>query len=601
METNETNSISERKSKQLNTIFLMMPISHTFKKVLFLCAFAILSSCNSEETADLVITNANIYTLSWDDPSIEGKPAENAPFQNKRWEFDAQAIVIKNNLIQFVGSNKDAETYIGKTTEILDAKGAVIVPGLIESHGHLQELGEKNESINLEGLNKKEIIEIVYKRSLEVPKGEWIIASGWVEADFANYYPDMIELSEKTPNHPIALIGLRGFGAMGNQMAFDKAGITKQTIATDGGEILKDSKGAMTFVLLNHAKNLLVDKIPKSSLEKRIRIMNYGFNELLKLGYTTTHHAGVVKEHMEVYEHLLQKEELPMRVQAFVAARKHNIELVNEWIEKGPTTDDTSFLQVKTFKAYYDGSLGSRGAEFLEDYSDKKGHTGVGGEAYGFHPDMITKIMDKGFQLAIHAIGDKGNRDVLDYYENYFKTNPKSKELRHRVEHAQIVHPDDFSRFSQLNLIASMEPAHAVEDVPWAVDRVGEARMKGAYAWRTLRKNNTTVIFNSDFTGSDPSFFYGMHSAMTKKKRTGEKQWYPEQAFTAEESLRAYTIWGAYASRQENLTGTIEKGKWADLTFLNVDVLNANPKEILNGTILKTLVNGKIVYEVANE
>lgn len=571
-------------------------------KKLFI-SFIIIStffSCQNEPKevfSDLVITNANVYTLSWNNPSLDGIPAENAPFKNNKWQFDAQAIAIKNRIIQFVGSNDAIKKYIGDTTKVIDAKQAVIIPGLIESHGHLQELGEKKESINLEGLNKKEIVEIVYKRSLEIPKGEWIIASGWDEAVFANDYPDMIELSNKTPNHPIALIGLRGFGAMGNKLAFEKARITTNTEATDGGEILKDAKGSLQYVLLNHAKNLLVDKIPKQTLEQRIRIMKYGFNELLKLGFTTTHHAGVVKEHMEVYEDLHQKEKLPMRVHAFIAARKHNIELVNEWIEKGPTTDDTSFLQVKAFKAYYDGSLGSRGAEFLEDYSDKKGHTGVGGEAYGFHADMITKVMDKGFQIAIHAIGDKGNRDVLDFYENYFKTNPTSKELRHRVEHAQIVHPDDFSRFSQLNLVASMEPAHAVEDVPWAIDRVGEERMKGAYAWRTLRKHNTTVIFNSDFTGSDPSFFYGMHSAMTKKKRSEEKQWYPEQAFTAEESLRAYTIWAVYASKQEHLTGTIEKGKWADLTFMDVDVLNANPKEILNGAILKTMVNGDIAYE----
>ena len=571
-------------------------------KKLFLSFLTIVlfSSCQNEPKegfSDIVITNANVYTLNWNNPSLDGTPAENAPFKNNIWTFDAQAIAIKDNIIQFVGSNKEVAIYIGSDTKVIDAKQAVVVPGLIESHGHLQELGEKKENINLEGLDKDEIVEIVYKRSLEVPKGEWIIASGWDEAVFANDYPDMIALSNKTPNHPIALIGLRGFGAMGNKLAFEKANITTKTIATDGGEILKNPKGKLTYVLLNHAKNLLVDKIPKQSLEQRTRIMKYGFSALLKLGFTTTHHAGVVKEHMEVYEELHKKDQLPMRTHAFIAARKHNIELVNEWIEKGPTTDNTSFLQVKTFKAYYDGSLGSRGAEFLEEYSDKKGHTGVGGEAYGFHADMVTKIMDKGFQIAIHAIGDKGNRDVLDFYENYFKVNPISKELRHRVEHAQIVHPDDFSRFSQLNLIASMEPAHAVEDVPWAVDRVGEERMKGAYAWRTLREHNTTVIFNSDFTGSDPSFFYAMHSAMTRKKRTEEKQWYPEQAFTAEESLRAYTIWAAYSSRQEQLTGTIERGKWADLTFMNVDVLNANPKEILNATILKTMVNGNVMFE----
>ena len=303
---------------------------------------------------------------------------------------------------------------------------------------------------------------------------------------------------------------------------------------------------------------------------------------------------------MEGYEDLHSKNELLLRTQIFVAARTHNIDLVNKWIEKGPTKNDTSFLQVKTFKAYYDGSLGSRGANFIEDYSDMSGHKGVASADYGFHSDMITKAMDAGFQLAIHAIGDKGNRDVLDFYENYFKENPKSKELRHRIEHAQIVHPDDFKRFGDLNIIASMEPGHAVEDMPWAIDRIGEERAKGGYAWRTLRKNNATVIFNADYSGTDPSFFYGAYCAITKQKRDDDKQWFPEQAFTPEETLRAYTIWAAYASKQEHLTGTIEKGKWADLTFMDIDILNignTNPNGILDGRILKTIVKGKIVYE----
>lgn len=569
--------------------------------ITLLFVISVFVSCKNQPEngfADKVIKNANVYTLSWSNPSLEGKPASDAPFINNKWQFDAHAIAIKNNLIQFVGTDKEVEKYIGESTIIIDAKKAVIIPGLIESHGHLQELGEKKEAINLENLTKQQIIDLIVKRANNTPKGEWIIASGWDEAVFANDYPNMDDLSKQTPNNPIVLIGLRGFGAMGNKLAFEKAGITKKTKATNGGEILKDKKGNFKYILLNSAKNLLLDKVPKKTLAQQTRIMEYGFNELLKLGFTTTHHAGVAESHMEVYEDLLKKNKLSMRVHAFIAARMYNIDLVNKWLEKGPTSDDSSFLQVRNFKAYYDGSLGSRGANFLEDYADKKNHTGVGGKAYGFHEDMIVKALDAGFQLAIHAIGDKANRDVLDLYANYFKANPKSKELRHRIEHVQIVHPDDFSRFNKLNLIASMEPAHAVEDMPWAIDRVGEKRALGAYAWRTLRNNNTTVIFNSDFTGSDPSFFYGIHCAITKKKRTEEKQWFPEQVFTKEESLRAYTVWAAYAAKQEDLTGTIEVGKWADLTFIDVDILNASPKEILEGTVLKTMINGKVQYSL---
>ncbi len=570
---------------------------NTFLLLFLLILFNSCSSGNEDRIADTLIMNAKVYTLSWNDPDLEGVPASNAPYSNEKWTFDAEAIGIKGNKIIFVGSESDAEDFQDGSTQIIDANGAIVIPGLIESHGHLQELGEKNEAIKLQGLNKIEIIDLMVERAKKVPKGEWIIASGWDEAVFANDYPDMKSLSKLTPEHPIVLVGLRGFGVMGNQLAFYKAGIDKTAEAKDGGEILKDSNGELRYILLNQSKKLLLDKIPQKTLEQRTRIMNYGYNELIKLGFTTTHNLGVDNFHMEVYEDLLKKNLLPMRTHAFIAARMYNIDEVNKWLEKGPTNDDESFLQVKSFKAYYDGSLGSRGAEFLEEYSDKKGHKGVGGEAYGFYDDLIRKAMDKGFQMAIHAIGDKANRDVLDLYENHFESHPESRDRRHRIEHAQVVHPDDFSRFHELNVTASMEPAHAVEDMPWAIDRVGEERVKGAYAWRTLRKNKAHVIFNSDFTGSDPSFFYGMYSAITKNKKGTNETYFPEEAFTKEETLRAYTIWAAYAAHQEDLTGTIEVGKWADLTFIDTDILNASAEEILNGQVLKTMINGKILYE----
>lgn len=201
------------------------------KLVTLLFVISILISCNKDSKAgfaDTVIINANVYTLSWSNPSLSGIPAKEAPFKNDKWQFDAQAIAIKNNTIQFVGSDKEVEKYIGKTTKVIDAKKAVIVPGLIESHGHLQELGEKKEAINLEKLTKQQIVDLIVDRVKEAPKGEWIIASGWDEAVFANDYPNMVELSKLTPDNPIVLIGLRGFGAMGNALAFEKAGITKK-------------------------------------------------------------------------------------------------------------------------------------------------------------------------------------------------------------------------------------------------------------------------------------------------------------------------------------------------------------------------------------
>ncbi len=565
--------------------------------VFFAVLFVFVSCENQVETkADIVITNANVYTLQWDQPSLDGKPAANAPFSNNKWHFDAEAIAIKNNLIAFVGTTKEVQKFIGKTTQLIDAKNAVVIPGLIESHGHLQEIGEQKETISLRGLSAEDIVKTIIEKSKMTPKGEWIIASGWDEGKFANNYPDMNLLSQKVSNHPVVLYGLRGFGTMGNKLAFDKAGIDKNTKTPDGGQILKDAKGNLIYVLLNNARTLLNTKVPARTQAQKERILKYGLEHLASLGFTTTHHAGVRENYMPAYESLHQKNELALRVHAFIATTKPNINLVNKWIKKGPTKDANSFLQVRTFKAYYDGSLGSRGAKFLKPYSDKHNHTGTSGEEYGFYSDLVERVMDAGFQLAIHAIGDKANRDVLDFYENYFEKHPASKELRHRIEHVQIMHPDDFSRLHKLNIVASMEPAHAVEDMPWAIDRIGD-RVQYGYAWRTLRKYNTSLIFNSDFAGTNPDFFYGMYCATTRKKLNDDKQWIAEEVLTVEESLRAYTIWGAYAAKQEKLTGTIEAGKWADLTFIDIDILNSKPKAILKGKVLKTMVNGKFIYE----
>ncbi len=576
------------------------------KNFLILLTFFLLASCGKSDvtSADLIIENARVYTFSWSEPSLEGMPANDAPYNNNKWLPDAEAIAIKAGKIIFVGSNQEVAAYKSDDTELIDAKSAIVLPGLIESHGHVHEIGEWNEELDLRNLSGEEIIEKVYQRSLKTPEGEWIIGAGWDEAIFADNYPDMIELSRKVAKHPVVLNGMRGFGVLGNNKALELAGISTKTRPPLGGEILMEGNQKMN-VLLNNAKYLLTSKVPPKSFEQKERILKYSLNELARAGYVTTHHAGVRSDYMPVYEAIRSKGELPIRVHAMIATTEANKVLVDEWIEKGPTSDPEDFLQVRSFKAFYDGSLGSRGANLLSAYSDMPQERGVGGMEYGFDSTVVRDVMQAGFQLAIHCIGDAGNRDVLDFYERSFELRPELRNKRHRIEHAQIVHPEDFPRFKALNIIASMEPAHAVEDMPWAIDRVGEDRIKGAYSWRTLRRNGTDIIFNSDFAGTDYNFFYGVHSAVTRKKRdeADERTWQPEQAFTIEETIRAYTVWGAYASQQERLTGTIEKGKWADLTFIDIDILNIGqkqPAKLLSGNILRTIVNGKTVYRADN-
>ena len=320
---------------------------------------------------------------------------------------------------------------------------------------------------------------------------------------------------------------------------------------------------------------------------------------MARSGYAAVHEAGVDSQHLAAYQALQDEGKLPIRVYVMLSARDES--LIREWTTRGPWRSDDNMLFVQSVKAYYDGALGSRGARLLEPYSDQPGHFGVSGDGYGFDQDLVADIMQAGFQVGIHAIGDAGNRETLDFFEKALSRHPKLQQNRHRIEHAQVVHPADFSRFRQMEIIASMEPPHAVEDKSWAEERLGPQRIKGAYAWRTFREAGVPLIFNSDLSGSDHNIFYGLHSAITRRDKNLQPPagWYTEQTMTPEEAVRGYSSWAAYASFLENETGTIEIGKWADLTVLDLDPHETGvhaPDDLLNGNAILTIVSGKIVY-----
>jgi predicted amidohydrolase YtcJ len=560
------------------------------------------AACGTSD-ADLILTNANVYTLSWGDPDQEGNPAADAPYTNGRWTPDAEAVAVTDGLIMAVGSAAEVEDYRGPNTEVRDLGGAVVVPGLIESHGHYEELGELAEEVDLSGVQTEdEMVERVLARAETFGEDDWIIGRGWDEGDFANRLPSNARLNQLFPDKPVVLKGLRGFAILGNAAALDAVAIDRNTPTPSGGEIVKDAAGNLTGVLLNRAEPLLRYAVPERSLEQRKRVVLHGLNAILEKGYVAGHHAGIFPNYTEAYLALAAEEALPIRVEAMLSTREPGRELLEEWLERGPSDNPRDFLQIRSVKAYYDASLGSRGAKMIEPYSDMPGESGEYGAAYGFIDDLVARSMAAGYQAVIHAIGDGGNRDVLDFYAGVLTEHPEAKALRHRIEHAQIVHPDDFARFAELGLVASMQPPHAVEDAPWAEDRVGPERIVGAYAWRTMRRNGVPLIFNSDLSGSDWDVFYGLHSAITRTNRDLEPQggWYPDQCMTPEEALRAYTVWPAYASSREELTGTIEAGKWADLTVLSIDPLNVgteDPHTLLEGDVVMTVVDGEIVFE----
>ncbi len=571
--------------------------------ILLVAALVACSGPTSETggDADLVLIHGRVYTLDWAEPGGDGAAARDAPLENGNWQPDADAVAIRDGAITFVGSSEAARAFVGDSTRVVDLAGATVIPGLVDSHTHVFGLGALLRQVDLTDVaTEEDAVARVAARAREVPAGEWIIGRGWDEGAWADRYPDKALLSEAVPGHPVVLDSLHGFATWVNEAALEQAGITAESEVPVGGEMRLAEDGQPNGLFLNRATEMIEGAVPAPSHDELIEQVLAGLEQMARDGYVTVHDAGLDAARMQVLEELEAEGRLPIRVYAMLSLRDED--LIRRWLERGPDTDNDSMLVTRTVKAYYDGALGSRGARLLADYADQPGHRGVSGDNYGFNEALNAEAMRAGFQIAIHAIGDAGNRESLGILEAVFREVPSAAGNRHRVEHAQIVHPDDIPRFGALGIIASMEPPHAMEDKTWAEDRLGAERMDGAYAWRSLREAGAALTFNSDNPGSDHNIFYGLHSAITRQDKNLEPEggWYAAERMSAEEAVRGYTNWSAYASFREDDTGVIAPGRWADLTVMDVDpflLAAESPGDILSGRILMTIVDGKVVYE----
>ena len=569
--------------------------------LVFAVAMAACSSVPPPPPADLLLVNARVYTMSWPDPATDGTPAKVAPHDAMGWHPDAAAVAITAGRITLVGAREAVEALKGPATQVIDLGGATLVPGLVDSHTHILELGAKLQAVDLVGVaNEAEAVDRVVTYAARVPKGQWITGRGWDEGAWANRYPDWRLLTQKVPDHPVLLYSLHGFAVWSNRQALDAARVTRATAAPVGGEIRKDATGEPTGVFLNRATTIMASAAPALSPAQIESQLLAGLTEMARSGYTAVHDAGVDRAMLDGYLALDAKQQLPVRVYVMLSAR--DPDLCREWLTKGPQGGPGDMLVVRAVKAYYDGALGSRGARMLEDYSDAPGQRGVSGSGYGFDKDIVATMMRAGFQVGVHAIGDAGNRETLDFFEGVLKDSERARQGRHRIEHAQVVSPADIPRFARLGIIASMEPPHAVEDMGWAEARVGPERIKGAYAWRTHRQAGTRLIFNSDLTGSDHNIFYGLHSAITRQDKHHQPAggWHPEQRMTPEEAVRGYSTWAAYAAFAENAGGQIAPGRLADLSALSLDPLTlgaTDPGALLGGRVRLTLVNGRVIFD----
>jgi predicted amidohydrolase YtcJ len=564
-----------------------------------LMAGALLAPAGPPPPADLLLVNGRVYSFTWADPRPDGMPAGDAPRTAAGWRPDAEAIGVRDGRIVFVGMMAGAQAHRGPRTRVLDVAGATVLPGLVDSHTHVAGLGERLTGVDLIGVeNEAKAVARVAAFAANVPRGEWILGRGWDEGLWASRYPDLKLLSEKVPDHPVVLVGLHSFAVWGNRLALERAGIVRDTRAPEGGEILRDGAGEPTGVLLNRATSLLTSAVPPptdAQLEEHVRL---GLESMARAGYVAVHEAGADTRLLRAFAALEEKGRLPVRVYAMLSVR--DPALCRFWLARGP--DTSGRLQVRSAKAYYDGALGSRGALLLESYSDREGHRGVGGADYGFDAGLVADLAKGGFQLAIHSIGDAANREALDVIGRVYEQQPAARELRHRIEHAQVLDRADIPRFARLEVVASMQPPHAVEDKAWAEARVGPRRIEGAYAWRSLRRAGARLIFNSDLVGSDHDIFYGLHAAITRrdKDRQPPAGWYPAERLTPEEALRAYTTWAAYAAFWEKETGVLAPGRWADLTVLDLDPLvvgETDPGRLLRGRVLATIVEGRLIHD----
>ncbi len=552
-----------------------------------------------------MLTGGRVYTLDWEEPAPDGAPAPSAPYEDGTPRPDAEAIAFSGGTISFVGSAAEAQALVGAGTRVVDVGGATVLPGFVDAHVHVADLGGRLEQIDLVGVaDEAEAVARVAEAAAGVPAGEWILGWGWDEGAWADRYPTHEALSRAVPAHPVLLRGLHGFALWANAEALRRAGIDADTPTPSGGEIRRDAAGRPTGLFLNRATALFDAVVPAPDAARLRARVRRGLEAMAEAGYVAVHEAGADGSLMAALESLEREGRLPIRVYAMLSGR--DPELLDAWSARGPDAVEGAgpdeYLITRAVKGHYDGALGSRGALLLEDYADAPGNRGTGSEGYGYDHDRIARLARRGFQPAIHAIGDRGNRETLDFLAGLFPTAAEVARLRPRIEHAQVVHADDFARFGRLGVIASMQPPHMAEDKAWAERRLGPDRIHGAYAWRTLRESGARLVFSSDLPGSDHAIPYGLHAAVTRRDRAGQPPagWYPDEGLTPEEAVRGYTSWAAWAAGLEDRTGALALGRWGDVTVLDVDPLGTPAErygEVLRGRVLLTVVAGRVVHE----
>lgn len=567
----------------------------------FLLLLLLFSCQNKQPAADTILLNGNIYTVD------EAMPR-------------AEAIAIRDGLIQQVGTNEEIEKLKGEHTQVIDLQGRFAMPGFIEGHGHFSGMGYSLIDLNfLKSKNWNEIVQAVAEAAKTAKPGEWIIGRGWHQEKWnealerhVQGYPYHDHLSEVAPDNPVMLRHASGHALIANQAAMTAAGVTLETPDPSGGHIVRDASGEAIGVFEERAMSIIakvheeyLETLPQEAqLERWYRGIELAQQECLRQGVTSFQDAGSSFDEIERYKKLAEEGKLDLRLWAMV---RHSSEQLKGNLTGFPIIDaGNRHFTCRAIKTELDGALGSYGAWLLNDYSDKPGFTGQNTTPIEEVEAIATLARDHGMQLCVHTIGDRANRELLNLMETITNQQPTTKNqqlktLRWRSEHAQHIDPQDIPRFAQLGVIASMQGIHCTSDAPFVVKRLGEARARnGAYPWHSLLEAGAVVTNGTDVPVEDVSPIECFYASVTRKRHQSSDTGlalFPEQSMTREQAIRSYTTACAYAAFEEDWKGSLSPGKVADIVVLSNDLLTCSDAEILETAVELTMVGGKVKFE----
>jgi predicted amidohydrolase YtcJ len=516
-------------------------------------------------------------------------------FNNQRELFQFSTLVVQDGKVVKTGPPSLVEQY--PRAKHVDGGGHTLIPAIIDAHGHVSSLGYALSRVDLrDSASALAAAQAVAAFGADNPKLSWIRGRGWNQVLWpSNQLPTAKDLDTYINDRPVWLERVDGHAGWANSKALELAGINRDSQAPEGGEIVRDQTGTPTGVLIDNAMNLMTPLIAQPDQAEIALALETVSRHLLSLGITSVHDAGTNATEHNLYAKLGSSGELPIRIYAMISSTDSQLA---EILEAGHQGDIYDLYSARSIKVFTDGALGSHGAAMLSPYSDRPNHSGLLLTNNHDLRDLLKLATASEFQVAFHAIGDKGNRIALDQVELAYAT-VGGRHLRHRIEHAQVVAVEDIPRFKQLDVIPSMQPTHATSDKNMAEDRIGAERLKGAYAWRTFLNQGSIIAAGSDFPVEYANPFFGIHAAVTRQDQNNQppEGWLKNESMNIEEALRSFTIDAAWAAHQEQQLGGLSNGKWADFILVDQNIFEVAPENLWKTKVMQTWLAGELVYQ----